>query len=108
MEQRQMVESMFENLHNEVGQNVEVLTWWNGKLLKSNGVLLEVSDYEKICVGGVYYPFIDYAKAIFYVRSDKGMLYLNPLVKDGYEVKPYYYVNEMRAKFFKDNENLSR
>ena len=36
---------------------------------------------------------------------------LNPTVKDGYEVKPYYYVNEYRNLFFgegKEIEELSR
>ena len=111
MNQKEMVETMFENLHNTVGKKVDCLIWWNNNLIKVNGLLSNVTDYEYICVNNVKLPFIDYAKAIFYVRSENCMLYLNPTVKDGYEVKPYYYVNEYRNLFFgegKEIEELSR
>ena len=111
MIQKEMVETMFENLHNTVGKKVDCLIWWNNNLIKVNGLLSNVSDYDYICVNNVKLPFIDYAKAIFYVRSEKGMIYLNPTVKDGYEVKPYYYVNGYRNLFFgegKEIEELSR
>ena len=82
------------------------MCWWNGNLIKVEGILSDIEDYNKVCINGVYLPFIDYGKAIFFVRSANGMLYLNPTVKDGYEVKPDYYVSQMRKVFFGEKKSL--
>mgnify|MGYP004471607085 CR=1 FL=1 len=106
MGKQEMIEKMFENLHDTLNENVECMCWWNGNLIKIEGILSTVSDYDKVCINGIYLPFIDYGKAIFYVRSENGMLYLNPTVKDGYEVKPDYYVNQMRKAFFGEEKSF--
>lgn len=77
MTQKEMVEIMFENLHNAEGQNVECMMWWNENLITVNGNLSEVTDYDKICVKGINLPFIGLGKAIFYVKGENGILYLN-------------------------------
>ena len=68
--------------------------------------LSEVTDYDKICVKGINIPFIDLGKAIFYVKGENGMLYLNPMMKDKYENKPYYFVNEYRRVFFGEEKQI--
>lgn len=96
MTQKEMVETMFENLHNAEGTDVECKIWWDENLMT---------------VKGINIPFIDLGKAIFYVKGENGMLYLNPMMKDKYENKPYYFVNEYRRVFFgkeKQIDELSR
>ena len=106
MTQKEIVETMFENLHNAEGTDVEYKIWWDENLMTVKGTLSEVTDYDKICVKGINIPFIDLGKAIFYVKGENGMLYLNPMMKDKYENKPYYFVNEYRRVFFGEEKQI--
>ncbi len=106
MTQKEMVETMFENLHNVEGENIECKMWWNENLMTIKGTLNEVIDYDKIRVNNINLPFIGLGKAIFYVKGEQGILYLNPMMKDKYENKPYYFVNEYRRVFFGEERQI--
>ena len=97
---------MMNKLSSNLGKDVVIQYWYNGKLQKDKIILTGINDFDSVILGDgtISIPFIGKNVAIYEITlSDGTILYSNPKVKDSYNISKESTIESAKRDIFGDS-----